>query len=433
MRHGRAASARAALIGSAMAMALYGVPSAAASDAGAAPSEEGRWGVSAVPRFTLSNDEGFGLGVRGTAFWHRWNEEPYKTAISAQAFATTRLVQHHYLRVDAIDAFQLPLRVVAEVGYFQTLTFSYCGVGAAASCDLSDASGAARRAGLYGEDADAFARRFYLVRFLQPYASGVVRWRLGEKPHRPELLFGWRGHLYQPGDWGDEDGDGAFDLHAYPGSLYARDHGDGEAGFASVFQIGASLDDRDHEPDPARGYFVEGSLRGAAPFVGSKWSFVGANATLLLFVPLLGERDLVLASRHVIDVLVGDAPIMELARVGGSRDYLALGGADAGRGMRQPRVPGAVKLLAQEELRTSLVSVSFLEQNFRAGVALFLDAGLVSASVTELAVRDFRLAYGFGAGLRVVWNEAFVMRVDVAVSPSEHFVPFVYTKPDHPF
>lgn len=395
--------------------------------------DEGQWGLSAVPRFTLSNDEGFGLGVRGTAFWHRWGEEPYKTAISAQAFATTRLVQHHYLRVDAIDAFQLPLRITAEAGYFQTLTFSYCGLDAPVHCDDDEAAAAARRAGLYDAQADAFMRRYHLVRFLQPYLNGVVRWRLGDKPHRLELVAGARAHYYQPGDFGDEDEDGAFDLVPYPGSRYARDFPGGEAGLASVLQIGASLDDRDHEPDPAEGYFVEASVRGAAPFTGSAWTFAGGNATLLLFVPLLEDRRLVLASRHVADVLLGEAPVMELARVGGSRDYLGFGGSDVGRGLRQPRVPGAVKLLLQEELRTSLASVSFLEQRFRAGVALFLDAGLVAASVDALSRGDVTFAYGLGLGLRVVWNESFVMRVDLAVSPSESFSPYLYTKPDHPF
>lgn len=412
-------------------VALLLASAAAAEEA--ADDDEGRWGLSAVPRFTLSNDEGFGLGVRGTAFWHRWGEEPYKTAISAQVFATTRLVQHHYLRVDAIDAFQLPLRVTAEAGYFQTLTFSYCGVGGEARCDDDEARAAARRAGVYGDDADTFARRYSLVRFLQPYLSGVVRWRLGDKPHRLELVAGWRAHLYQPGDLGDEDEDGALDLYPYPGSRYARDFPGGEAGLASVLQLGASLDDRDHEPDPSRGYFVEASLRGAAPFTGSAWSFVGGNATLLLFVPLLDERRLVLASRHVVDVLWGDAPVMELARVGGSRDYLAFGGSDVGRGLRQPRVPGAVKLLVQEELRTSLVSVSFWEQRFRLGLALFLDAGVVAARADRVALDELALAYGVGLGLRVVWNENFVMRVDLAVSPSERFSPYVYTKPDHPY
>lgn len=399
----------------------------------ASSDDEGQWGLGVVPRFTLSNDEGFGLGLRGTAFWHRWGEEPYKTAISAQVFATTRLVQHHYLRVDALDAFQLPLRITAEAGYFQTLTFSYCGVGDTALCDENEASAAGHRAQLHGDALDAFQRRYYLVRFLQPYLSGVVRWRLGEKPHRLELLAGWRGHLYLPGELSDEDGDGTLDLEPYPGSRYARDFPGGEAGLASVLQIGASLDDRDHEPDPSRGYFVEASLRGAAPFTGSAWSFLGGNATLLLFVPLLPERRLILASRHVVDILWGEAPVMELARVGGSRDYLALGGADAGRGLRQPRIPGAVKLLAQEELRTSLVTFGLLEQRFRLGLSFFLDAGVVAARADRLSLDELAFAYGFGLGLRVVWNENFVMRVDLAVSPSEHFVPYVYTKPDHPY
>lgn len=405
----------------------------AADDDDQEDTSAGRWDLSVVPRFTLSNDEGFGIGLRGTAFWYRWDERPYKTAVSFQAFGTTRFVQHHYLRVDAIDAFNLPLRVTAEAGYYQTLTFNYCGLGANAACDPLEAKRAARSAGLTGDDAERFARRYYMTRYLRPYGSAVVRWRLSDKPHRPELVAGWRGHFYQPGDWVDEDGDGAFDLLPYAGSLYASRFDKGEVGFASVLQLGASLDDRDHEPDPSRGYFVEASGRIAAPALGSRWTFFGMNTTLLLFVPLLEERRLVLASRYVVDALVGDAPVMELARVGGSRDYFALGGADLGRGIRQQRFPGGLKVLMQQELRSALASFSLFEQDLRAGVALFVDAGWVAADALRIERSDVRLHYGVGAGLRVNWNENFVMRVDVAVSPTEGFAPFLYTKPDHPY
>jgi hypothetical protein len=394
--------------------------------------DEGRWGINVVPRFMLSSDNGFGLGVRGTAFWHRWGEKPYKTAVSFQAFATTRFVQHHFLRVDAIDAFNVPLRITAEAGYFQTLTFNYCGLGGAAVCD----EGAAERAGLSrslaGDELEAFTRRYHQVRFLRPYLNGVFRWRLAKKPHKPELIAGWRGHYYQPGDFVDEDGDGQMDLFPYPGSQYDDDTG-GERGFASVFQLGASIDDRDHEPDPSRGYFVESSIRGATPFWGSAWSFFGSHTTARLFVPLMKERRLVLATRYAADVILGDAPIMELARMGGSQDYFALGGDAALRGVRQQLYPGRLKVLAQHELRSALVSFSFLEQDFRLGGALFVDAGLSLTDAARIRHDEVRLRTGFGLGVRLVWNDNFVMRVDAGISASEGWVPYLYTLPDHPY
>ena len=78
----------------------------------------GEWSFAGVPRLTINSDEGFGLGVRGIVFWHRYGARPYKTAISFQTWATTRLVQHHFVRVDAIDAFNQPVRLEAEGGLF---------------------------------------------------------------------------------------------------------------------------------------------------------------------------------------------------------------------------------------------------------------------------------------------------------------------------
>lgn len=397
-------------------MTALGALVVAALAAGAVDaSDEGRWGAAVVPRFTLSSDDGLGLGVRGSVYRYRFDQRPYKTAISFQAFATTRLVQHHFLKVDALDAFNVPLRITAEAGYFQTLTFNYCG--ASPTCSDADA------VGLTGE-----AHRYFLARFIDLYVDAFVRWRLGPMPHKPELFGGARFDWYIPGDWGDADADGAFDLHPYPGSLFARDFPDGQAGPILALVAGASLDGRDDEPDPSRGYFLEASVR-AAPPVGGRFLFGGANAAALLFAPLLPERRLVLASRVVVDAIVGDAPVVELAQVGGSKETAAFGGPDLGRGLRQQRYPGRYKLAVQHELRSTVASFAALGQDFRLGLATFVDIGMVA--VDELAPPPVR--FGVGLGLRVVWNQAFVMRVDVAVSPVERFAPLFYTKPDHPF
>lgn len=401
-------------------------PAPAAADA--APSDDdARWGAAVVPRFTLSSDDGFGAGLRGSLFRHRFGQKPYKTAISFQAFATTKLVQHHFLRVDALDAFNVPLRVTAEVGWFQTLTFNFCG--AHPTCDAAAASAEAARRGLVGDEAERFARRYFLARFVDAYADATARWRFGPMPHKPEVFTGFRADLYVPGDFGDEDGDGGPDWFPYPGSAFAEAFPDGQRGFVGVLVAGASLDGRDDEPDPSRGYFVEASLRGAPPLVGGRFLFGGANATALVYAPLLPERRLVLASRLLLDALVGDAPLVELSQVGGSKEAWAFGGPDLGRGLRQQRFPGKYKLAVQHELRSTVASFRFVEQDFRLGLAAFVDVGSSTSALDGLPP----LRLGVGVGLRLVWNGAFVMRVDVAASPVERYAPLFYTKPDHPY
>lgn len=388
----------------------------------------GEWRWNAVPRFSFSNDEGIGLGVRGSAYWHRWNSRPYKTAVSFQAFATSRWVQQHYLRVDALDAFAFPLRISAEVGYYQSRTFTYCGVGGKANCSEPPAL----PNNLISIDSETFSQRYNQVRFLQPYGNAIFRWRLGDKPHRPELIAAWRGHFQQPGEFADEDRNDAADFFPYPGSRYAQAHPDGERGLISLLQIGASLDNRDEEPDPSRGYLLELSLRGAHRMWGSDWTHLGVHATSRLYVPLLRKKRLVWASRYVVDWIVGDAPLTELSRVGGFTDYFAYGGADMGRGIRQQRFPGRQKWMMQHELRSRWAGIELLAQDFQFSTAIFADTGWVFENHL-FADEKWQLHFGGGVGLRIVWNQNFVMRIDFGLSPVENGQPYLYTKPDHPF
>ena len=390
------------------------------------------WSLSAVPKITLDADNGIGLGVRVTWFWYRFGQRPYKTAVSFQVWATSKLVQHHTLKVDALDAFGWPVRILAEVGYFQSLSQNFCGFGNAVRCDEDEVRAAADAAGLDGPDRAIFVRRYYQLRFMRPYAKASGRWRLTALPHRFEVFAGWRGAVYIPGDVIDEDGDGWPDLVPYPGSKYAQVYPGGEPGLASVLQLGMILDGRDSEPVPTRGYRIEASVRGATPLWLSSWMYGGANVTASVYAPMLGPR-LVAATRVVGDVQIGDPPLQEMVRVGGTEDYLAFGGAQMGRGIRVQRYAGRVKALLQHELRYALGSLELLNQRLAFGVAGFVDAGMVAESLRSVPAESPLAHVGVGLSLRTVWNRNFVMRIDVAVSPDEGYRPAIYSGPGHPY
>jgi hypothetical protein len=387
------------------------------SGAGAAGDEEGRWSLALVPRLTLNADEGIGLGARGVLYWNRFQQRPYKTALSFQAWATTKLVQQHYLRVDALDAFGLPVRIESELGFFTTLTQPYCGLTAAqAQACANDA--------------------VHQLRSTEPYLFAQVRSRLWRGPWLGETLKleafgGWRGVLYLPGTLiADDDGDGAPDLFPTPGTLYAREHPAGEPGFASVAQAGVVVDTRDNEPAPTRGFLVDASVRGAGPATGSAWTFAGANATARLFAPLTPSRRFVLAQRLLVDGLVGDAPVRERMRAGGLVDGLGLGGQDGVRGVRLARYPGRLRALHQVEVRADVVHVDVL-----GGDLGFVVAGFVDGGVAVFGDVDERpdLLVGGGVSLRIVWNTNFIFRIDLALSPAEPGRLGFYTAPNHPF
>ena len=388
-------------------------PAAIANDADDDDDDDGRWSFAGVPRLTLNSDEGVGLGVRGIFFWHRFGARPYKTAFTFQVWATTRLVQHHYLKVDAIDAFNVPLRLEAEAGFFSTLTLPFCGDPPEADCVDDDDT---------------------RLRSLEPYGSATSRFRLWKQPWfkdtlKLEAFVGWRGTQYIPGTLFDDDDDGAPDLFPYPGSLYAALHPQGEPGFASVVQLGVALDTRDDEPDPSRGFFVDASVRNSQPTWGSSFSFVGANLTGRLYAPVV--PGVVVAERVVVDVVLGDAPWRERVRFGGLVETSGIGGADVGRGIRLARYPGRLRLAMQHEVRVTPLELDLWGNSLALPIAFFVDSGL--AFFDKDKIEDTRLLFGGGISFRVVWNRTFVMRLDLALSPEEPGRLSAYSSPGHPW
>lgn len=397
---------------------------------GPAPLREGL-GFGGIPALNYDSDNGFGFGVVGSLYWYERGVEPYRYALTLILFATTKLVQDHQIRFDAVELFDLPLRLTLRGGYYQSRTQNFCGFGNEVSCDPHVAEVEAARLGLRGSEREDFLRRYYFLRITRPYLQGLARWRLLREPVKVELMAGWRGHLLLPGDpWADDDGDGAPDLafRPYPGSLYEKVFPGGESGFASVFTAGVMFDKRDREASPTRGYWVEGTLRASSSWLGSSWDYAGGNLTARTYLPLFtyGEHHLVLAQRLVLDATVGDLPVAEMIRVGGSWDYTAFGGNPMGRGIRVQRYVGRIKVLEQIEARADVFRHELFGQRFRWGLVGLVDAGWIGVDWQDLGGDPYRILLGFGGGLRLAWNEDFVIRADVATSPIERFAPAVY-------
>jgi|GEM_PF-363763 len=400
---------------------------------------------SGIPAINYIADNGLGLGVIAAAYIHDGVTAPYRTAITLQIFASTKLVQDHNVIIDSLRLFDLPLRLNARLGYLSSLTQNYCGVGGTLSCDPAVAEDAARDAGLdEGTTAfEDFARRYYQRRFMNPYGLVNLRYALIERspgqPTRVEVTGGYRAFYFIPGDvFADEDGDGQPDLVDYPGSLYARDFPDGEAGLSSVVTAGLMLDSRDAEPSPTSGWWNEVSVRSTTPGL-STWTFGGFNVTLRGFTPLpvtlpfYGDtgRRLVLANRLTFDGVVGDPPVQELARLGGSQDIYAFGGADIGRGIRVQRFLGKGKVLNQSEVRFRFAEAELFAQQFAFTLAGFVDAGIVADEL--ISPTNVGVSAGGGGALRIAWNENFVIRVDLGVSPLEQWALQPYITINQPF
>ena len=389
-----------------------------------------------MPVLGLNIDEGLGGGVLLAVHRYDNDSEAFRDDFALRLFLTSRFVQRHEIKWEGIDVMDLPLRVWARLGFYSTVTQNFCGTGNAVSCDDDRATAAAIDAGFVRGSAafDDFVRHYYRTRFMRPHADLLLRWRLTDAP-KIELMGGTRLAWYLPGDFSSSG--------PYPGSLYARSFPDGEAGFSSVLQLGATVDQRDVEASPTRGFFAEASLRGASPWWGSRWTYGGGNAAVSLYVPL--PLGLVLASRSMGDLLIGDVPIEEQAQTGGTRDHTAFGGQWIGRGLREHRGIGKIKVIQQFEVRRDFFDFAVFGVRCDVGAGVFGDAGWIGADVADFGggaigsdgVRTdvgspTRILFGTGAGLRVLLNRALLMRLDVAWSPFEAITPSFYSPFGYP-
>jgi hypothetical protein len=381
------------------------------------PWERTGWGFGGLPAINYNSDEGFGFGVVGSLYKYDGETGPYKTAFNLVLFATTKAVQTHTLEVDWLEVRGAPVRLTVRGEFASTSTSNYCGTGPDVTCDPALAEAAADQAELTGEAREDFVRRYYRARFLNPNLRADVRWALDPMPHRVELLLGYRANAMIPGDFQDKE--------PWPGSLYAQDFPGGEGGLVSVLQAGVVLDDRDNEPAPIRGYWIEGSLRAASFLLGSDYDYVGFNATLRGYVPLGTDR-LVLADRLMLDGLVGDAHTLELTTPGGTQRIPFYGSLNAGRGIRQRRYVGKSKLLEQVELRWTFWSPVVAGVQLDLGMLGFADVGFVGEELPDFGRSLQKPLPGTGGGLRIALDKNFVVRADVGVSPIEDWAPSVY-------
>lgn len=186
----------------------------------------------------------------------------------------------------------------------------------------------------------------------------------------------------------------------------------------ATFSYGIGWDDRDNEVSPTGGQYH--TLRfdlspGATDGVPFDWMRV--DLALRTYVTMVPKR-LVVAARVVMDSLTGNPPFYELARYDNT---YAVGGGKGVRGIPAQRYHGKLKVFSNLELRANVWTFDALGKENQLGVVAFFDSGRVWADYrpTGLDGTGFGLKTGIGGGLRIQAGKSFVLRGDLAGSPSE--------------
>jgi hemolysin activation/secretion protein len=96
-------------------------------------------------------------------------------------------------------------------------------------------------------------------------------------------------------------------------------------------------------------------------------------------------------------------------------DHFGLGGIWTLRGYNQDRFVGPVSAMTNFELRWTFANLrDIVGQRFSFAVVPFLDMGRVFDTVGSFTFADWKR--GQGAGLRLIWNKATIIRADVGAS-----------------
>lgn len=214
-------------------------------------------------------------------------------------------------------------------------------------------------------------------------------------------------------------------------------------GFIPLLKAGVVFDTRDNEPNPMKGMWTEAFLFGAPKFLGAESGFLKFNITHRQYFTII-KRDLSLAYRLGYQgTIAGHAPFYYQTQIETSlmKDQLGLGGNKTIRGINRNRVVSDGFVYGNVELRWKVVHFRWINQNFYIGLNGYLDGGEAVQQVKvkdgdgnyklsvedKIATIDFgsesssnyfnfedaeKLHLSYGAGLRIVMNENFVISCD---------------------
>ena len=388
--------------------------------------------ISAIPIVAYSADDGYGGGVLAGLYWRDPKLKPYKFGIEGILYITNLAVHADGAYVDWLRVNDWPLRFIGGVFFWATRNDTYCGLGNQVRCADSVAKANAEALELNTSQTDSYLHTYYYRRYYSPSVELKFFWEVVDPtPETPkvELTFFWRGTGYVPGVIG----------HSVPygHNYFSNAFPDGQPGFASVFQLGIMTDTRDKEAAPSHGYWLDASVRGASRAWGSTWNYAGFNVTARTYVPLTPGRALVWANRFIADLIVGTPSITELSQVGGYATVpggmQGFGGTDIGRGIRQNRYMGRIRLMDQAEVRWDFLSFDILGEHFDLTAVGFADVAWVGVDYDDFGGDPRKFIVGEGGGLRVAWDEDFMLRVDAGVSSVENYDARIYVSVDNVF
>lgn len=375
----------------ALAPALWVIStSAAQAHAETQPAAE-RYDWFAVPLVGYSTENGLGFGVRTELAKKTPDCQPHRFAVALQAYASSLGFHYHQMRYDDLAlGGHRRLRLTVNAVYRQWGNNGYWGIG----------NQAVRERQFVGEFAtDDPRRQRYRYALREPFVHGTVRYG---------LLGSWAGYVAVQAKWSRVD--------AAPGSLLGTERPRGFAGgWNLLLGTGVLYDSRRPEADPSEGTFAEVSPFVAVSVPSGTGPYGGAFVSGRAYWSLASFW--VVASRIMAEWMFGPVPFTEMVHWHGSVPIAGFGGGESARGFRLGRWRAPHKAVGSLESRFRVVALSLFDRPLAIQLGLFGDAGMVwgGQSVSSNTRKSSLPVHAtFGTGLRLVFAESFVARLDAA-------------------
>ena len=245
-----------------------------------------------------------------------------------------------------------------------------------------------------------------------------------------------------------KEGDDKLPSHTEQPGLYQkyREWGiiseeDANGGFVPTLKAGMVYDTRDNKPNPMKGMWTEAVLVGSPEFLGGEHSFVKLSIIHRQYFTIIPKK-LSFVYRLDYQTTIGgtspfyyDTQMITSVLKGATSE--GLGGSGSLRGVLRNRVTGSGIFLGNVEARWKFVRFQFINNNFYLGLNAFADFGRVTQKMESFEsipvntligdepISSFydkgaeTMHYSYGAGLRVVMNENFIIRCDYGMAAND--------------
>lgn len=402
------------------------------------------WYVTGFP--AIGGDSEYGLsggvqaqiydnGARDSGFFP-WT--PYRKKIAAGATVATEGRQQAFVLMDVPSVLDTPWRLRFYGGYVHDERAPYFGVGTDTLGPLMY-PGSSQTYARYRDYTDALDQTVngqtwsHYIRYdrRQWLGSVNVEYSLLGGRLRPMLAF-QLAHVDME-DYTGQEFSGAIEQ---PTKLY-EDYTSGRitgwgGGWDNSMRFGLAYDTRDYEPDPTRGWLAQFLVAGYVPALGASAAYGHVTAQVSGWRPLLPETPgrLVLAGNAGYSFKFGVTPFYSMPglAVPGNEVRHGLGGFYTLRGYNSDRFTGKVAAYATGELRWAFAEARFWKQHLKFAIAPFVDTGRVFNNAGDFSFDGWKISGG--AGLRLAWNLATIISVDVGISGEN---TMIYAEIGHAF